>query len=522
MFLIPAVLVLLPFLLEAMVTIGFTRPTVRRHWLFYVLTPVVSVLVYLSWAALLGHPYIALGFWFLVYGGFTIVSNVKNKVLGEPLNAPDLETVRHLFIYPEFYVAYVGGGRLMLVVATFLIGLAAGLVFETSFASQQSLLPAPVAWVLGLMVWILFLWFLAHATASFLTQDSARKRGMQFDTNTDTARFGLFPLMPLYAVLLMDKAENPALQQQRPALKAPEVKPDLIAIQAESYFDIDRLYRKLDGHHNHVWQPLATLRDKGVAAGTLEVPAWGASTMQSEFAFLTATRNEDLGIDCINPYQRAAHSGLETLATRLKAQGYRTLCIHPAKKEFFRRNTVIPKLGFDDFIGLEAFEDAERFGLYVSDKALGDVIEQTIADHKAKNDQPLFVFVISIESHGPWQPGRLEGWIDEAEAQAADPTKDRSFALYRQHMDHLLDLFDRLGPGAKDTLDRPRAMAFYGDHLPAFHELFSANGIDGKAVDYLLWSSEAPLKGEDGKRVENLGDDMLTAAGFREAPSSGE
>ncbi len=522
MFLIPAILVLLPFLLEALVTIGFTRPKASRHWLFYALTPVVSVLVYLSWAALLGHPYIALGFWFLVYGGFTLVSNVKNKVLGEPLNAPDLETVRHLFIYPEFYVAYVGAARLMVVVAVFLTGLMAGLVLETSFASQQSLLPAPAAWALGLVVWVLFLWFLAHAAASVFTQESARRLGMLFDTNTDTARFGLFPLMPLYAVLLMDRAENTALKKKHAALNAPDVKPDLIAIQAESYFDIDRLYRTLEGHHNHVWEPLAALRDAGVAAGTLEVPAWGASTMQSEFAFLTGTRNENLGIDCINPYQRAAYTGVETLATRLKALGYRTVCIHPAKKEFFRRNTVIPKLGFDDFIGLEAFEGAERFGLYVSDKALGDVIEQTVADHKAESDQPLFLFVISIESHGPWQPGRLEGWLDEEKAQEADPTKDRSFALYRQHMDHLLQLFDRLGPAAKDTLDRPRAMAFYGDHLPAFHELFSTNGIEGKAVDYLLWSSEGPLMGADGKRVENLGDDMLKAAGFTEDPSSGE
>ncbi|MFC4347199.1 LTA synthase family protein [Kordiimonas lipolytica] len=522
MFLIPAIILLLPFLLEAMVTIGFTRPEAKRHGLFYILTPIVSALVYISWAVLLGHPYIALGGWFLVYGGFTIVSNVKNKVLGEPLNAPDLETARHLFIYPEFYVAYVGAGRLMVVVVTFLTALVAGLVLETSFASQQQILPVPAAWALGLIVWVLFLWFLAHAAAAIFTQDRARKMGMMFDTNTDTARFGLFPLMPLYAVLLMDKAENPALKVRRPALEPPTVKPDLIAIQAESYFDIDRLYRNLDGHHNHIWEPLAALRDKGAAAGTLEVPAWGASTMQSEFAFLSGTRNEDLGIDCINPYQRAAHTGVETLATRLKAAGYRTICIHPAKKEFFRRNTVIPKLGFDDFIGLEAFEDAERFGLYVSDKALGDVIEQTIADHKAASDQPLFLFVISIESHGPWQPGRLASWIDEEKAQAEDPTKDRSFALYRQHMDHLLELFDRLGPQAKETLDRPRAISFYGDHLPAFHELFSQHGIEGKAVDYLLWSSEGPLESADGKRVENLGDDMLKAAGFKDGPSSGE
>lgn len=509
------VILLLPFLLEACTRIGFVRPNARRHPLFYVFTPVLSLLVYISLAVLFWHPIIAFAAWLLVYVGLTVISNVKNKVLGEPLNGPDLETARHLFIYPEFYVAYVGEARVVLVFGLFTAGVVTSLALETSFSQHLPFLPDNLAWAITLVAWCGILWMLAKLLARVFTQARARKLGFLFDTNTDAVRFGLFPLMPLYGLMLMDRAENPALRKKHASLKAPASAPDLIAIQAESYFDLDRLYQRIDGFEGHKWQQLEALRTAGAATGTIEVPAWGASTMQSEFAFLSGVPNDALGIDCINPYQRAAHTGLETLATRLKAAGYRTICIHPAKKEFFRRETVIPKMGFDDFIGIEAFESAPRFGLYVSDEALADVIEETMATHRQASDAPLFLFVITIESHGPWKPGRLADWIDEAAATETDPTRDPSFALYRQHMDNVTEMFERLGPEApKESLTRPRTMAMYGDHLPAYHELFERHGLDGKAVDYVLWHSDKRLEQEDGLRIEDFADRFLKIAGF--------
>lgn len=519
MFMTLTIILLLPFVLEACTKIGFTRPRVSRHPLYYALAPVTSIMVYVTLAVLFNHPWISLAAWLLLYVGLTLVSNVKNSVLGEPLLSPDLETVRHLFIYPEFYIDYVGGGRLAAILGLFASGVVASNLLEHSFASQQTLLPGWAAWALGVIVWTLVLWVLARLVSLFFTEARARALGISFDVNTDVARFGLFPLMPLYALLLLDRTENPALKVRRPALKARTDAPDIIALQAESYFDVDRLYRRIPGQENHKWQQLAHLRSAGAITGTLDVPAWGACTMQSEFAFLTGTDNADLGIDRINPYQRAAYSGVETIATRLREAGYRTVCIHPAKKEFFRRSTVIPKLGFNDFIGIEAFDSADRFGPYVADTALGDVIERTVAEHKAASDAPIFIFAITIESHGPWDEGRLANWIDEAEATAADPTNDRSFALFRQHMDHVLELFARLGPDAAkpdapSPKDRARVIGLYGDHLPAFHHLFTIHGFDSLDVDYILWHSDEALQETGPLKVANLGDALLETAGL--------
>ncbi|WP_417451246.1 LTA synthase family protein [Kordiimonas sp.] len=511
-------LLILPFFLEATIKIGFSRPDEKRHVAFYLLTPVTSLLVYLTLAALLGHPGITFIGWLFVYAGLAAVSNVKNRVLGEPICAPDLETARHLFIYPEFYVDYVGAKRVVAIFGSFALAVILACTLETSFVSHQSLLPAPAAWALGLLGWMIALYLLARISSRVLTHARARSLGLTFDINTDTARFGYFPLMLLYGLLLMDRSEPAAPDTSHPPLShkgKPGGPPDIIAFQAESYFDIDRLYRRIPGYEDHTWPALDGLRKNGVSADLLHVPAWGASTMQSEFAFLSGIANENMGVDRINPYQRAAHTGIETIATRLKSLGYRTVCVHPAKKEFFRRSSVIPKMGFDDFIGVEAFSGASRFGPYISDEALGDLIERTIADHKKTSDQPLFVFSITIESHGPWDEGRLAPWLDEGVLAATDPTGDRSFAIYRQHMDNVLALFSRLGPeAAPDALKRPRTMALYGDHQPAFHDLFDRHGFTDSKVDYLLWHSGCQPEEHGALRVENLADKLLEVAGF--------
>lgn len=513
---LPIVFVL-PFILEAKTASGFGGRKHRRHPLFYLLVPLTSLWVFISLAALLGHPIIACIAWVFSYVGLTVVSNVKNKVLGEPLDSPDLETARHLFIYPEFYIDYVGAWRVFSVFGSLGLLIIVSIIFETPILAGATPLPGFLNWILGAAAYVALMIVIAKLIATIFTDARARRLGLSYDVATDTARFGLFPQMLLYALLLLDKSSLKGLETRKPVLSHTGTRPDLLAFQAESFFDIDRLYQKLEGHGNHNWPALVTIRNAGADVGTLDVPAWGASTMQSEFAFQSGIANERLGVDRINPYQRVAYKDVHTIAKRLREVGYRTVCIHPAKKEFFRRATVIPKLGFDSFIGLEAFEDAARYGPYVSDQALGDKIEEVISDHKATSDAPLFLFAITIESHGPWDEGRLAEWNDEAALEAADPTKHRGFALFRQHMDNAMALFSRLGPNASLT-DRPRAMALYGDHQPAFQPLFEQVGFDGTGTDYILWHSDGGLKSHEHLKVEELGDALLKAAGFETKP----
>lgn len=116
---------------------------------------------------------------------------------------------------------------------------------------------------------------------------------------------------------------------------------------------------------------------------------------------MTGIEGADLGVHQFNPH-RAAAAGWQvaSLAQYLQRLGYRTVCVHPYPAGFYLRHKVYPLLGFDTFIDIQDFADAERYGPYVSDMAVTEKIMQLLHE-RADGDKPLFVFAITMENHGP-------------------------------------------------------------------------------------------------------------------------
>ena len=498
---------------------GSKDGSVKVSLAFYWLTPVFGVLIYVGFGALTGRPFMAFAGSLLYYGGLTAISNVKYKVLKSPFNAHDFDNARNLYTYPEFYVSYVGWPIAISVIAVFLAAVGVSAYIEPPFAFYSAL-PFAYGWPFILLGWFVGLKLLGRIITVFFNEHTMARFGVTMDLNTDVARFGLFPTIFLYRLLLKAKIDKAALREQVHTTSLTQEKPaDIIAVQGESYFDIERLFTLLPEKQKSIWPILRDLETDGVTTGQITVPCWGAYTMQTEFSFLSTLQNQLLGIDRINPYMRFAQKPVSTIAWDLKKHGYRTICIHPAKKEFFRRSDVMPNMGFDEFIGIEAFPDADLFGKYISDAALADKIDEITQAHYDANDQPLFIFVITIESHGPWANGRLAAHLDENALLAANPTGDREFSLYQQHMENLLTFYRRLSTDnpANASSSRQRIVAMYGDHMPALGTLFDAHNFTETSVDYLFWNS-ANSKGTPPTlgpiKVENFGEFILAEAGI--------
>ena len=77
------------------------------------------------------------------------------------------------------------------------------------------------------------------------------------------------------------------------------------------------------------------------------MPGWGANTMRTEFAVLTGIPESALGYDRFNPYYGLARVPIESHVWRLRRAGYRTICLHPFDRRFFRRDLAMPALGFE-------------------------------------------------------------------------------------------------------------------------------------------------------------------------------
>src|SRR5260370_29445609 len=94
--------------------------------------------------------------------------------------------------------------------------------------------------------------------------------------------------------------------------------------------------------------------------GRFGVPGWGANTMRTEFAVLTGIPESELGYDRFNPYYALARVPLDSQVWRLRRAGYRTICLHPFDRRFFRPDLVMPALGFEPVLAREELRSPPR------------------------------------------------------------------------------------------------------------------------------------------------------------------
>jgi phosphoglycerol transferase MdoB-like AlkP superfamily enzyme len=219
--------------------------------------------------------------------------------------------------------------------------------------------------------------------------------------------------------------------------------------------------------------------------------------MRTEFSVLTGLdlrRLETFGFD---PYLLAARYPVASLAHTLGKLGYRSVCIHPYDPTFFDRNLVMQHFGFNQFIDQEAFTHANTNGPYVSDPS---VLNMAL-DLMQNTFEPLFVFVITMEAHGPWLPGRF----------GTNSAHETPLTHYLRHLRSL-----DLGVGNVLTrskkLHRDMIFALYGDHVPSL-DIVNGTTANSRATDYFVWSScqyplEQPLR---NLRPESFGNEILHA-----------
>lgn len=241
--------------------------------------------------------------------------------------------------------------------------------------------------------------------------------------------------------------------------------------------------------------------------------AWGANTVRTEFAFLSGMGAEALGIHKFNPYRRLAVEGVATIASYLRSLGYRTICVHPYHRTFYRRDKVLPHLGFDEFIGIEAFDGALRNGSYVSDIALGEKVIQLIG--QAATTAPLYVHVITMENHGPLHWEAVADQDALAVLRAPMPEGCEDLVAYARHLRNADAMFGALRQ-ALTGAERPAFLCIFGDHVPIMPSVYRRLGeLDGK-TDYLVWHSDSHrATSSKDKAVETLAATFLKSAGLQ-------
>lgn len=242
--------------------------------------------------------------------------------------------------------------------------------------------------------------------------------------------------------------------------------PNLIVIMSESFFDPTHLPGVTFSE-----DPLPNLHrlQQEQVRGDLYSPVFAGGTANTEFEFLTGQSVRFLPPGAL-PYQQYIRRELPSLASHLKAQGYRTVGLHTFHGWFWEREQVYAHLGFDAFISREDMPDARLDGKYVSDAVITEYI---LREHAAAT-QPLFLFAVTMENHGPYDADRYPEIPVRISGPLTEETR-RTLEAYTEGVRHsdrelgaLVEHFSRV--------PEPTFIVFFGDHLPGMGPVFEQTG----------------------------------------------
>ncbi|BBU69608.1 LTA synthase family protein [Fluviibacter phosphoraccumulans] len=398
-----------------------------------------------------------------------VISNAKFKSLAEPFTVQDFRYLKDAIRYPRLYLPFLGWGKALIAILGVLLAVVIGFLVEPAFAGGVLGIPAAIV---GLLLGSVFLLWLGN--------HQLPEPG--FEPIDDLARLGLLASLWAYARALRNL---PSVTDQL-AIDADigllAHRPHLVAVQSESFFDPRGL---LPAIKSEVLAAFDAAKDKGRAFGMLSVPALGANTVRSEFGFLTGVDDSSLGAHKFNPYESVLKGWqVETLPKLLKRLGYRTVCIHPYVAGFYSRDRVFPLLGIDEFIDVSAFDGAERAGHYVSDAA----VTYKVLEVLTAAQEPTFVFVITMENHGPLHLEHVSTDVLDALYDSAPPKGFDDLSAYLRHLKNADGMVSRL-TSAFDQMTTPVSMCWYGDHVPIMPDVYDRLQDWPRDSDYLIWDN---------------------------------
>ncbi len=408
-----------------------------------------------------------------------IINHAKYTALREPFIYQDTQYLVDACRFPRLYIPFLGWGRLLVSVGLLIFGLLVVLRFEIPMTELVGFGFSAIFWLLILITGGLLIFIGSHGDLA-----------LSFNPQEDIARYGFLATLWLY--FRAERQPTPTLSNfssmaggiAHPSLQAPHV----IVVQSESFFDIRRWCETIDPAILNKFDQTCA---ESIASGLMSVPAWGANTVRTEFSFLTGIAPADLGIDRFNPYRRLVSANTPSLARYYQQLGYYTIAIHPYSGSFYRRDELFPKLGFDRFIDINEFERPDDNQPYVGDLAVAQKVENLFYDHVRQGDRrPLFIFVITMENHGPLHLEKLPAELSRRWVTAELPEGCSDIPVYLRHLANADVMIRQLTRVLSLNQTRPGVLCCYGDHVPIMDKAYAALGSPDACTDYFVWRSD--------------------------------
>lgn len=277
--------------------------------------------------------------------------------------------------------------------------------------------------------------------------------------------------------------EDKVNELETDADKNPKIKPNVIMLQLESFFDVNLL---TDVKFNKNPVPNFTKLKKDYSHGRLTVPTVGAGTANSEFEVITGMSLEFFGSGEY-PYKTILKSQTcETAPFNFLELGYSTFAVHSNNATFYDRNEVFPRLGFQTFLSSEYMVNAPKnAGNWIKDSYLTGQILKCLDSTKGSD----YVYTISVQGHGAYPQEQLESPRIKITQSAMEESLTNQIEYYVNQV-YEMDIFLKELTEALENYPEPTVLVMFGDHMPSLN-FDSADLIFGDLfeTEYVLWSN---------------------------------
>ncbi len=235
---------------------------------------------------------------------------------------------------------------------------------------------------------------------------------------------------------------------------------NIIIVQNESFFDPSILYEYYPYTGGDVTPNLHNL-EKKYSSGYMFSTDYGGGTANIEFEILTGLTNYWLST---TPYTNLItyQNSVPSLASYMSNSGIYTSAIHPFVAGMYKRDEVLPRLGFKEFIAIQDFDIVEREGSseYINDRT---AYNKTIERMK-QTDEKDFISLVTMQNHAPYNTdeyGESSFKItSDLEQDKKDMIETYLMSLHKSD-EYLVEFLNSL-----DNFNEKTIVLFYGDHAP--------------------------------------------------------
>ncbi|MBQ8622926.1 MAG: LTA synthase family protein [Oscillospiraceae bacterium] len=258
-------------------------------------------------------------------------------------------------------------------------------------------------------------------------------------------------------------------------LEEGEELPNIIVVMNESFADLSYVGKlRTDNPYMEYFNSLT----RKYPHGKLLVSVLGGGTCNTEFEFLTSLSMLNMPNNCY-AYMQHITGETPSLASYLNGFGYRSIAMHPFYEICWKRNSIYPFMGFEDYISGEDMSDDH--GIYVSadrwEKGFGDDVEyirtlisdsffykELIKEFESKGeDEKMFIFAVTVQNHSSYE---YDGEDFETDVHITNyegeyPRAEQYLSLVKDSNEALEELITYF-----EGVDEKTMIVFFGDHQP--------------------------------------------------------